>query len=369
MFSNKELEGVYAMRFEEINAQKFQDEFKVCGFSTVKTARTPMETSKPLLKDAEAKDVDVHLYRSMIGSLMYLTASRPDITFVVYSPFDLEAYTDSDYVGASLDRKSTGDDTVIKGVEDKMEGLHYGLLALKQSRELASGSGPRCQDTILGGAEAQIRFKAASKQLNDPPLLRVNILRSGEDCMKLKELMEFYTKLFFWATAKAKTVNGERQIQALVDKKKVIINEKSVRSDLMLEDAEGTKCLPNDLLDDMGEDSTAPSDSYSTPIITQPSSSKPQNKKSRRKQRKDSGPTEPIPDEATNAEPISTPSYDPPQSGEDRLQLTELMSLYTKLQKKIANLDVDEEVTLIDEDLIFDTDVLNVDAVFEEALC
>ncbi|GKA48455.1 ribonuclease H-like domain-containing protein [Tanacetum coccineum] len=41
------------------------------------------ETSKPLLKDVEAKDVDVHLYRSMIGSLMYLKSSRPDIMFVV----------------------------------------------------------------------------------------------------------------------------------------------------------------------------------------------------------------------------------------------------------------------------------------------
>ncbi|GKD02672.1 hypothetical protein Tco_1177646, partial [Tanacetum coccineum] len=48
----------------------------------------------------------------------------------------------------------------------------------------------------------------------------------------------------FWATAKAKTVNGERQIQVLVDKKKMVITEKSVRSDLMLEDAEGTECLP-----------------------------------------------------------------------------------------------------------------------------
>ncbi|GJS61290.1 hypothetical protein Tco_0656074 [Tanacetum coccineum] len=52
--------------------------------------------------------------------------------------------------------------------------------------------------------------------------------------------------------------------------------------------------------EDMGKDSAAPTDSHSTLIITQPSSSKPQKKKSRRKQRKDSGPTEPIPDEATN---------------------------------------------------------------------
>ncbi|GKD16137.1 hypothetical protein Tco_1205295 [Tanacetum coccineum] len=49
----------------------------------------------------------------------------------------------------------------------------------------------------------------------------------------------------FWTTAKVKTVNGEVQIQALVDKKKVIITETSIRSDLQLEDAEGTECLPN----------------------------------------------------------------------------------------------------------------------------
>ncbi|GKA98936.1 hypothetical protein Tco_0826873 [Tanacetum coccineum] len=53
---------------------------------------------------------------------------------------------------------------------------------------------------------------------------------------------------WFWVTVKATTVNGERQIQALVDKKKVIITEKSVRSDLMLEDAEGIECLLNDVI-------------------------------------------------------------------------------------------------------------------------
>ncbi|GKD93866.1 hypothetical protein Tco_1373703 [Tanacetum coccineum] len=52
----------------------------------------------------------------------------------------------------------------------------------------------------------------------------------------------------FWATAKAKTVNGERQIQALVDKKKVIITERSMRRDLMLDDAKGAECLQNDVI-------------------------------------------------------------------------------------------------------------------------
>ncbi|GKG35560.1 putative ribonuclease H-like domain-containing protein, partial [Tanacetum coccineum] len=56
---------------------------KFFDFATVKTASTPMEPNKALVKDKEAEDVDVHLYRSMIGSLMYLKASRPDITFAV----------------------------------------------------------------------------------------------------------------------------------------------------------------------------------------------------------------------------------------------------------------------------------------------
>ncbi|GKE19393.1 hypothetical protein Tco_1426970 [Tanacetum coccineum] len=48
----------------------------------------------------------------------------------------------------------------------------------------------------------------------------------------------------FWDTVKAKTVNREVQLQALVDKKKVIITESTIRRDLQLEDAEGTECLP-----------------------------------------------------------------------------------------------------------------------------
>ncbi|GKE00387.1 putative ribonuclease H-like domain-containing protein [Tanacetum coccineum] len=95
------------IEFEKLIQDKYVDEIlKKFAFSTVKTASTPMETSKPLMKDENAEDVDVHLYRSIIGSLMYLTSSRPDIMFAD-SPFDLEAYTNSDYAGASLDRKST----------------------------------------------------------------------------------------------------------------------------------------------------------------------------------------------------------------------------------------------------------------------
>ncbi|GJS35574.1 putative ribonuclease H-like domain-containing protein [Tanacetum coccineum] len=86
---------------------------KKFDFTSVKSASTLMEPNKALVKDLEAEHVDVHLYISMINSLMYLTASRPDIMFAIClwypkdSPFNLEAYSDSDYAGASLDRKST----------------------------------------------------------------------------------------------------------------------------------------------------------------------------------------------------------------------------------------------------------------------
>ncbi|GJR48061.1 retrovirus-related pol polyprotein from transposon TNT 1-94 [Tanacetum coccineum] len=56
---------------------------KKFDFATVKTASTLIETNKALVKDEEAKAVDVHLYRSIIRSLMYLIASRPDIMFAI----------------------------------------------------------------------------------------------------------------------------------------------------------------------------------------------------------------------------------------------------------------------------------------------
>ncbi|GJY27133.1 ribonuclease H-like domain-containing protein [Tanacetum coccineum] len=62
---------------------KLLDEIQRFGFSSIRTNNTPMETNKALVKDEEGEDVDVHLYRSMIGSLMYLTSSRPDIMFSV----------------------------------------------------------------------------------------------------------------------------------------------------------------------------------------------------------------------------------------------------------------------------------------------
>nr|GEX98009.1 uncharacterized mitochondrial protein AtMg00810-like [Tanacetum cinerariifolium] len=82
-------------------------------YSDVRSSNTPMDKENPWRKDGTGKDVDLHLYRSMIESLIYLTASRPDIMFAVWlwypkeSLFALIAYSDSDYGGATQDCKST----------------------------------------------------------------------------------------------------------------------------------------------------------------------------------------------------------------------------------------------------------------------
>nr|GEU99234.1 retrovirus-related Pol polyprotein from transposon TNT 1-94 [Tanacetum cinerariifolium] len=120
------------------------DILKKFRYSDVRSANTPMDKENPWGKDGPGKDVELHLYRSMIESLMYLTASRPYIMFAVCacarhqvtpkechlyaverifrflkghpklglwypkeSPFNLVAYSDSDYGGATQDKKST----------------------------------------------------------------------------------------------------------------------------------------------------------------------------------------------------------------------------------------------------------------------
>ncbi|GJR11472.1 reverse transcriptase domain-containing protein [Tanacetum coccineum] len=69
-------------------------------FQMSSIASKPMETPKGSAHDEDGKEVDVHLYRSMIGSLMYPTSSRPDIMFAVcaYARYNIH---DSDYAGAS----------------------------------------------------------------------------------------------------------------------------------------------------------------------------------------------------------------------------------------------------------------------------
>ncbi|GJU92115.1 putative ribonuclease H-like domain-containing protein [Tanacetum coccineum] len=458
------------------------DILKKFDFATVKTASTLIETNKALLKDEEAEDVDVHLYRSMIGSLMYLTASRPDIMFVVCacarfqvtpkvshlhavkrifrylkgqpklglwyprdSPFDLEAFSDSDYAGASLDRKSTTGEYVaaanccgqVLWVQNQM--LDYGFNFMNTKIYIDNES-TICivKNPVFHSKTKHIEIRHHFiRDSYEKKLIQVIKIHTDHNVADLltkafdvsRRIVIDETVIKEWEDRMERAANvllhsleERRTIQVLIDKKKVVITEKSVRSDLMLDDAEGTECLSNDVIfkqltlmsakttacnefsstmasaiiclttnqnfnfskyifdnmmknleggvkflmyprfvqvflykqvegmskhegiyvtpshtkkifanikregkgfsgritplfqtmivqatEDIGEDSAAPTDSHSTPIITQPSSSKPQKKKSRRKQRKDSGPTESIPDEAANEEPIYTP--------------------------------------------------------------
>nr|GEZ00274.1 putative ribonuclease H-like domain-containing protein [Tanacetum cinerariifolium] len=83
---------------------------KKFGLSEGKSASTPIDAEKPLLKDSDGEDVDVHTYRSMIVKRIFRYLKGKPYLGLWYpkdSPFDLVAYSDSDYAGASLDRKST----------------------------------------------------------------------------------------------------------------------------------------------------------------------------------------------------------------------------------------------------------------------
>nr|GEY34477.1 hypothetical protein [Tanacetum cinerariifolium] len=159
----------------------------------------------------------------------------------------------------------------------------------------------------------------------------------------------------FYTSVKVKIVNKDVRLQALVDGKKVIVNEASIRRDLRLDDAEGTVCLSNAAIfeelarignrffsaitplfetmmvqahEEVGE---IPTDTQDTPILTQPSSSQPQRKhKSRRKKRKETVVSQ---DETPTKEHIPTPSYDPLPSGEDRMQLNKLMGMCKKKKR------------------------------------
>ncbi|GKD22078.1 hypothetical protein Tco_1223781 [Tanacetum coccineum] len=142
------------------------------------------------------------------------------------------------YLSLVVPLKKVGDEAVHKELGDRMERAATTASSLEAEQD--SGSGPRCQDTILGDVNAQTRFEITSKQSNDPPLSRGYTLGSGEDKSDgFAEIIDFlkessvhyaltvnpiiYTSYIeqFWATAKS-----------------------SIRRDLHLDDAKGTDCLP-----------------------------------------------------------------------------------------------------------------------------
>ncbi|GJR50820.1 putative ribonuclease H-like domain-containing protein [Tanacetum coccineum] len=258
----------------------------------VKAAITPMETKVALTKDEEAIDVDVHLYRSMIGSLMYLTASRPDIMYAVCvcsrfqvtpkishlnavkrifkylkgkpnlglwypreSPFDLEAFSDSDYGGSNLDRKST---------TGGCQFLGQRLISWQCKKQIIMA-------TLTTEAEYVAAADCCGKYCDKHN--QVGFLRKPDESAGFAEIVDFlrgsnlryaltsnppiYDSLVkqFWQTATINTIaDGTLEIHATIDTKGYTITEASIRDSLQLADATGITMLPNDeIFEGMGQ--------------------------------------------------------------------------------------------------------------------
>ncbi|GJY73977.1 putative ribonuclease H-like domain-containing protein [Tanacetum coccineum] len=305
------------------DAQKIPDEFYGGAYFLLRiTTSTPMEPNKALVKDEEAEDVDVHLYRSMIGSLMYLIASRPDITFVVCacarfqvtpkishlhavkrifrylkgqpnlglwyprdSPFDLKAFSDSDYAGASLDRKST---TGVALIEGRMISIDWRCFL----DEIKFNTGI---SKINTARVAYLKKPIGSEGFQEI----VDFLNGSHIRYALTKNLTIYVSLIekFWQTTTVRNVdNKEQEINSTVDGKEFTITEASVRRHLQLADAYGISILPNTkifdqltlmgyvLTDDKltlqkaeeGEGSGNPSEPHPPPSTAQPTHEEPE---------------------------------------------------------------------------------------------
>ncbi|GKC17332.1 putative ribonuclease H-like domain-containing protein [Tanacetum coccineum] len=215
--------------FEKLMKDKFQ-----MSSMDVKFASTPTDLEKPLVQDGDAADVDEHLYRFMIGSLMYLIASRPDIMFVVCacarfqvspktshllavkrifrylkgkpslglwyskdSPLELVAYTDSDYAGATLDRKSTTGGSCTHGVSTDSDKLTFQKGVFSPQWRITSSPSPSFEFSIAPIFEPQPLPDAEYPvpTPNESPLHVVHSHGSDEGSLKLNELTNLVTKL------------------------------------------------------------------------------------------------------------------------------------------------------------------------------
>nr|GEY04661.1 retrotransposon protein, putative, unclassified [Tanacetum cinerariifolium] len=158
----------------------------------VKNASIPMETQKPLLKDEDGEEVDVHMYGSMISSLMYHTSSRPDIMFTVYACAKYQ-----------VNLKHLGPPHELVPWEPGLFGvaLDWVLNMLPLS---------------CSGSKLVVVVAALSKLSSISSLTALSVTCS------VGSLGRVYTSCIeqFWAIVKAKTVNEKVQLQALVDGKK-----------------------------------------------------------------------------------------------------------------------------------------------------
>ncbi|GJZ93144.1 hypothetical protein Tco_0665209 [Tanacetum coccineum] len=159
------------------------DILKKFGLSDVRSAKTPMDKEHPWGKDGTGKDVELHLYRSMIGSLMYLTASRPDIMFAVWG---VAISLDSDNGGASQDRKST-----TRGCQF----LGRRLISWKCKKQTIMTTSTTKAEYVAAVQDRETITKTSAIPHESSP--RVTSLGGDEGSLqqKLNELTDFYTKL------------------------------------------------------------------------------------------------------------------------------------------------------------------------------
>ncbi|GJX43658.1 putative reverse transcriptase domain-containing protein [Tanacetum coccineum] len=215
---------------------------KKFNYTNVKSASTPVDLEKPLVKDGDVDDVDVHLYRSMIGSLMYLIASRPDIIFAYSrdSPFELVAYTDSDYARATQDRKPT---------TGGCQSLGNRLISWQCKKQ-----------TMVATSTTEAKYVAAASCYGQNMVAFLKKPQGSEDFHKIVDFLNgsyiryaltknptIYISPInqFWRTASTRTLdNGEIEINETVDGHDKTITEASIRRHLKLADADSISTLP-----------------------------------------------------------------------------------------------------------------------------
>nr|GEX43482.1 hypothetical protein [Tanacetum cinerariifolium] len=187
----------------------------------------------------------------MIGSLMYLTSSRPDII---------------NYAGASLDRKSTIGGCQFLGCRLISWKCKKQTIVATSSNKAEYVAAASCCAQVLwiqnqlmdyGKELASPKQTALGKDISNLFMAGVNTPRCDEDSIKLMELMVFMWLILiptiyvscikqFWATATIKKVNDVVQLRALINGKKVVVSEDVIRRDFHLDDTEGVECLPNE---------------------------------------------------------------------------------------------------------------------------
>ncbi|GJW01878.1 hypothetical protein Tco_1560734 [Tanacetum coccineum] len=164
------------------------------------------------------------------------------------SPFDLVAYTDSDYVGASLDRKST-----TRGCQ------FFGSRLISWQCK---------KQTVVANSTTEAEYVAASSCCGQVLWIQNQLLDYGHNLLLLLKVNAVRHNLLLLVNVN----DVEVQLQALVDGKKIIITESNVRRDLQLEDAEGVDCLPNSTIFEqltlMGSKTTAWNEFSSTTAST-----------------------------------------------------------------------------------------------------